>query len=174
MKTNQPKTYLCIRFHITHISIFQANRKLGKLMCFFPTFPSKFIYMVPLSLSFFLSLSLSPSRPLAFVLTFLTQRGTNHISMWIFFYYTIIVIDREVLSVNIVIEPVSMGLFFFCCCFHLCNQSTLQQNLAIALSSNFLSLFSNTRRRSDSTNRWPLKMALTYDLDLSVLLYFEP
>ena len=73
-----------------------------------------------------------------------------------FIHGAYIVIDREVLSVNIVIEPVSVVFFFFffffSTCANLFNQRTLQQNLAIASSSNFLSLFSNTRRRSDSTN----------------------
>ena len=49
----------------------------------------------------------------------------------------------------------------------------LQQNLAIASSSNFLCLFSNSRRSADRTNKWPLRMTLMCDLDLSVLSYFE-
>ena len=49
----------------------------------------------------------------------------------------------------------------------------LQQNLAIASSSSFLCLFSNSRRSSDRTNKWPLRMTLMCDLDLSVLSYFE-
>ena len=48
----------------------------------------------------------------------------------------------------------------------------LQQNLATASSSNFLCLFSNSRRRSDRTNKWPLWMTLMCDLDLSVPLLF--
>ena len=67
----------------------------------------------------------------------------------------LLLLTEMYLSVNIVIEPVSVGFFFLFCffCFHLCNQRMLQQNLAIASSSNFLSLFSNTRRRSDRTNK---------------------
>ena len=70
--------------------------------------------------------------------------------------------------------PCFLLFFFVSTCANLFNQRTLQQNLTIASSSNFLSLFSNTRRRSDRTNKWPLRMTLTCDLDLSVLLYFEP
>ena len=51
---------------------------------------------------------------------------------------------------------------------------TLQQNLAIASSSNFLCLFSNRRRSSDRTNKWPLRMTLMWDLDLWIISYFQP
>ena len=56
--------------------------------------------------------------------------------------------------------------------FHFFELSTLEQNLAIASFSNFLCLFSNNRRMADSTNRWPLRMTLMCDLDLSVLSPF--
>ena len=88
-------------------------------------------------------------------------------TFWCIIWLTMIIIDREVLSVNIVIQPVSwgFGLFFF----HLCNGHALQQNLAIASFSNLLCLFSNSRRSYDSTNRWPLPMTLIRDLDLCIL-----
>ena len=75
-----------------------------------------------------------------------------------------LVTDREVLSVSIVIGVVSVGFFF-----RRFDFPPLQQNLATASSSNFLCLFSNSRRRSDITNKWPLRMTLMCDLDLSVL-----
>ena len=80
-----------------------------------------------------------------------------------------LVIDRRGSSVNIVIGVVAVGFFF-----HLYDWHALQQNLAIASSSNFLCLFSNSRRSSDRTNKWPLRMTLMCDLDVSVLSYFEP
>ena len=64
----------------------------------------------------------------------------------------------------------SVNIFFF----RRYDWHVLQQNLAIAPSSNFLCLFSNSRRSSDRTNKWPLRMTLMYDLDLSVISYFEP
>ena len=73
-----------------------------------------------------------------------------------------------VLSVNIVIEPVAVLLFFF----HLCELSTIQQNLAAAFS-NFICLFSNSKRSSDSTIQWPLQMTLTSDLDHAYFCLFN-
>ena len=57
---------------------------------------------------------------------------------------------------------------------HLFDWSMLQQNLAIASFTNFMCLFSNSRRSADSINRWHLWMTLARDLDLIVLLHFEP
>ena len=77
----------------------------------------------------------------------------------------VIIIDRRgYSSVNIVIGVFAVGFFF-----RRFDFPPLQQNLAIASSSNFLCLFSNSRRSADRTNKWPLRMTLMCDLDLSVL-----
>ena len=56
---------------------------------------------------------------------------------------------------------------------HLCELSTIQQNLAAASFSNFICLFSNSRRSSDPTIQWPLQMTLTSDLDLAYFCLFN-
>ena len=57
-----------------------------------------------------------------------------------------IIIDREVFSVNIVVVPVAMCFFLFVCLFFSTSEFfVLQENLEMALSSNFLYLFNNNR-----------------------------
>ena len=81
-----------------------------------------------------------------------------------------IFIEWEVPLVNIAIEPVAVLLVFFP---HLCELSTIQQNLAAASFSNFICLFSNSRRSSDPTIQWPLQMTLMSDLDLAYFCLFN-
>ena len=96
-------------------------------------------------------------------------RGVNCKVCWTHGDIRLFIDRRGYSSVNIVIGVVAVGFFFRRYGWH-----ALQQNLAIASSSNFLCLFSNSRRSSDRTNKWPLRMTLMCDLDLSVLSYFEP
>ena len=76
-----------------------------------------------------------------------------------------------------------LGLFCFCYCYTLlfiyllfrqivilCH--TVSQKLTIISPSNFLCVLSNVWRRADAKIRWPLRMTLTRDLDLTINVHF--
>ena len=99
--------------------------------------------------------------------------------LFIIFYMTIVseyhvgrVIDRDT-CLGLYTDIAVVAVVFFFPPLHL-DLATLQQNLAIASFSNSLCYFSNSRRSADLTNWWPLQMTLTSDLDLMILLGFEP
>ena len=88
-----------------------------------------------------------------------------------------LVIDRDTISVYFVFVTVILYYYLFIYLLFrqiviLCH--TVSQKLTIISPSNFLCILSNVWRRADAKIRWPLRMTLTRDLDLTINVHFGP
>ena len=92
-------------------------------------------------------------------------------------FYLGLFIDRDTISVYFVFVTVILYYYLFIYLLFrqiviLCH--TVSQKLTIISKSNFLCILSNVWRRADAKIRWPLRMTLTRDLDLTINVHFGP